>query len=697
MARGDVPNEAELKRQILYAGLLGTALERSWRDAAAAGASAFKTLEKSGDTAFTGLADRVVVALGNGSREAAEGLLEELVEAMKKAPDKMKPHIKKLATVISGAVTGAGGSPAGSVGRMYQAESVTATRASHELYRVQALHRAAERRGLEGPAKSEFVAQAVAGNSRFNEFISLDERRAGIEASMQGAEKQKALALLDKTEARISGEMLRSKAEQVAHESVTARSNSSLVRAASGKGAGSDIVRSLLTGKDAGPFGLGASLRDMAQKQGAAAAAGEGVGGMAGFAGRAVEGIAGLVDAVAPLGVAMAAVGAGVALLIAGFDRARATGTAAFLALSAKGQATDDFYKTSANLYSSIYAATSNQRLMAGINGVDFDKMIQASLGAIAKTGIAVPGAGGDLQANLGNLVDSFNQIQEVGMLAGLSIDESFQLASQAARAFNLKDGNDTLMFFRRLTKLSADSQMSVRDFSAGLGDMGTLAAKYGDSVGAGFSVLSQQLSGAAGPGISDKMVGQSVARDIADTPLMNRLGLHMAATGVSIQKAALQFEGGASTPEQTLKDMMDVMHAKGLSGKGEQNAFGRLQLMLGMQGMGALKPAEVEALMTRKPLMDMMEKGVDSKRLLAEIDKSLASKPVQPTTALEAMGAQQGALEQLVGIARALLMWLTGSAFASIIGNEAGRIQAVKAASGGVVVPTNTRGAKAH
>ena len=102
----------------------------------------------------------------------------------------------------------------------------------------------------------------------------------------------------------------------------------------------------------------------------------EGVGGIAGMAGRGIEGLAGLVDAIAPLGVAMTGVSAAVALLIAGFDRARATGSAAFLALSSKGAATGlDFKSTAAGLYAQVYAATANQRLASGLSGVDMDKM----------------------------------------------------------------------------------------------------------------------------------------------------------------------------------------------------------------------------------------------------------------------------------------------------------------------------------
>ena len=316
-------------------------------------------------------------------------------------------------------------------------------------------------------------------------------------------------------------------------------------------------------------------------------------------------------------------------------------------------------------------------------------------MGQIAKTGITLPGGNiAEQSASLAGLADAFNRIQEEGTIAGLSIEESFNIATQAARAFNLKGGSETLGFFEKLRVLSEKSGMHMRDFSAGLGDMMGLAAKYGDQIGESFAGMSATIARSLGGGVTEKTVGQSVARDLADTPLMARMALHMKATGKNWEQVATDFEKGQSSPEGTLNDVMKTLQMSGVKGN---TAGGRLQMLLGMQGLGTLKPAEVDALVTRPKFLEDFKKGMDPKSIMSEVDKSLRDHPATPTTALEYMGAQQGALEQLVGIARALLMWLTGSFFAGMVGNEAGRMQAVRAAGGGVNVPVNTRGAKAH
>ena len=648
------------QRQLRDNEQLGTALERSYSQAKIAAINMLDKIRSEGDETFDVLRDQIVNSVTDGGQVAADNLLDSLTEAVSRAPKELRKYFDEIAAMAAKSADPTAGSHA----QYRRAKGATASVVNGQMGMISSARSAAVGAGLTGAAREAFVGHMVYGSQTAGSLVDIDAKMAAAKLSLSGAGEEAALeaalAGLSARKKNIIGQELRSKAEQISHETAAAKTNASLARAVSKTGGGSEMLRNAMEGK--GMFGgFQTSLQGMAKTQDAAAVAGEGVGGMAGLAGRGIEGLAGMLDAIMPLGIALGSIGAIVQLAIRGFDQMRQTGTAAFVALSSKGQTSSYEF---AGLNAAIQNATMAQREFARSKwlGTNFDEMNMASLGALTKLSSPVAGRNAsEVATNTGMWVDSFNKIQEEGMLAGLSVEESFQIASKAQRSFNLKDGPATLHFFERLTGLAHYAGLNMRDFSAGLGDTAALAVRFGDKIGESFSAMAATMAHITGGSSDRQLAAMGVAGAIARTPFETKLALHMGANpGMSSERSAEFLESGKMGPGQILADAMSIFHSSGARGEGT-GAMLRVQMNEFLKGSGVFGQEQLEFLESNISLMGQIQSGkLSGIGADAAIQKALMNGPKNAETALEAMNGTEQLLAQLVGLAEGFIQWIT-------------------------------------
>ena len=173
------PDDAAVRRQIREAKQLGTAMQRSYAESAEEAMKAFDRIKASGDRTFDDLTDKIVDSIGNGSKEAAESMMDELVKMASKAPSQLKPHFDRLAAMAARTMNGKGGDASAAIVHMANIHSSTIGHAAAQTRRF-ASAQAAANKYIPKDDRNKFMSDSLVHADQLDKFEDFNNRRRQI-------------------------------------------------------------------------------------------------------------------------------------------------------------------------------------------------------------------------------------------------------------------------------------------------------------------------------------------------------------------------------------------------------------------------------------------------------------------------------------------------------------------------------------
>lgn len=528
-----------------------------------------------------------------------------------------------------------------------------------QIGRVGRLQDIAKQHGIEGPAAGDFATKALERGSEgnLNYFQQMKDAVAGMasRSEINSEQSAKATAYWNKRQHDEVVRTTRSTEENMVAEAREGAAKKPLEAAMKGTGLGSDLLRSFLGSK----AGLGMLAGEGART--ATVASGGSLGlkaGMGAMGAEAMVGMAGLVNSLGAALAPMAILGAAVGVVADGFERTKKTGVAAFIAAGAGARQYASVLSGISDLGQRINSTTMSQRLIASRAGVNIDELNLKSIGALTAMGtFGGPGGAAARLNAIPGMVPAMNEVQALGLGAGMGAEEAMGLAAKGQRAFNLKGGDEMIQWFRSL-KVAADvSGQSMKEFVGSMGDFSSRAAVFGDRGTDMVSAMSTVSRVALGRGLSQGQASmmQGAVGGLADAPLSKMLALNVAGFGGSTRDAAgrlsKMMEGGSGT---TMLGQVDafrefIKKSPGIT-PNEKDPLSRFKFA---EAVDMFMPGTGKATFASKGYREALMSGDLSKESVQKTINEAMTNATEGGRMIDIMGAQKGTMDQLLGVVK--------------------------------------------